>query len=583
MRVQAIDEGEATTLKFLEAAPGLNRFWLRLTSRADERLYGLGEQMSYFDLKGRLYPLWSSEPGVGRDPLTAVTQAANRASGSGGDYYTVNYPQPTYVSSDKYLVHLEASAYMAFDFRRADATELCAWQLPEFLRIEGADSFPALSGRVKTLFGAQPPLPAWVDDGVILGVQGGTDAILQKLEAARALGIPVAALFCQDWEGRRITSFGKRLMWDWRWNEREYPRLPEVIRELRGQGVRFLGYCNPYLAVDGSLYREGAARNAFVKNPAGEDYIVDFGEFYCATVDLTSPDACRWYKGVLTRNMLGFGLDGWMADFGEYLPADARLADGTTGEISHNRWPTLWAKLNYEVLAEAGRLSDALFFMRSGFTGAQQYCPLLWAGDQSVDFSRHDGLISVACGALSSGMVGNGQYHSDIGGYTSLYGMRRTAELMIRWAEMGAFFSAMRTHEGNRPDENLQYYAEPEAGRVLARMAKVFMALTPYRRAAHAEAPGLIRPAFFAGEGDPVLHGLQDQFLCGPDLMVAPVWHEGARERRLYLPEGRWIHLFTGEQFSGGWVDAGAPPGCPPAFYRAGSRYAQLFEGIRAL
>lgn len=85
--------------------------------------------------------------------------------------------------------------------------------------------------------------------------------------------------------------------------------------------------------------------------------------------------------------------------------------------------------------------------MRAGGTGSQKYCTLLWAGDQSVDFSRHDGLCTVICAALSSGMVGCGLNHCDIGGYTSLFDNCRTKEVFLRWAEMAAFMPVMRTHE----------------------------------------------------------------------------------------------------------------------------------------
>lgn len=84
--------------------------------------------------------------------------------------------------------------------------------------------------------------------------------------------------------------------------------------------------------------------------------------------------------------------------------------------LLHNAWPRLWAEVNARAVAEAGRTGDVLFFMRSGFSGVQRYCPLLWGGDQSVDFSRHDGLPSAICAALSSGLVGNPYHHSDIGG-----------------------------------------------------------------------------------------------------------------------------------------------------------------------
>ena len=92
---------------------------------------------------------------------------------------------------------------------------------------------------------------------------------------------------------------------------------------------------------------------------------------------------------------------------------------------------------------------DAVFFMRAGFSGVQAHCPLLWAGDQSVDFTRHDGIGTVITAALSAGLVGNAYSHSDCGGYTSLHGNVRTVELMQRWCELAAFAPVMRSHEGN--------------------------------------------------------------------------------------------------------------------------------------
>ena len=123
--------------------------------------------------------------------------------------------------------------------------------------------------------------------------------------------------------------------------------------------------------------------------------------------------------------MLDFGVRGWMADFGEYLPTDdVYLANGVDAKIMHNAWPALWAEVNAKGVAERGLTDEVTFFMRAGGTGTQKYCPMLWAGDQCVDFSRHDGLNTVICGALSSGLLGNAYHHSDIGGYTSLFGNR---------------------------------------------------------------------------------------------------------------------------------------------------------------
>ena len=210
--------------------------------------------------------------------------------------------------------------------------------------------------------------------------------------------------------------------------------------------------------------------------------------------------------------------------------------------LMHNAWPAMWAKVNADAVAGAGRKGDILYFMRAGYTGVQAHCPLLWAGDQSVDFSRHDGLQTVICGALSSGMLGNAYHHSDIGGYTSLFGNRRTPELFQRWAEMAAFTPVMRTHEGNRPDENFQFWQDEAVLAHFARMTRIYVALAPYVRRLSAEAANrglpLQRPLFLHFEGDPEAYEIQDQYLYGEDLLVAPVHEAGCDEWEPYLPAG---------------------------------------------
>ena len=82
-------------------------------------------------------------------------------------------------------------------------------------------------------------------------------------------GIKVSGLWCQDWCGKRVTSFGKRLQWDWHYHKEMYPNLPRHIEELHARGIRFLGYINPYLVKDGELYAEGKKRGVFAKRPTG--------------------------------------------------------------------------------------------------------------------------------------------------------------------------------------------------------------------------------------------------------------------------------------------------------------------------
>lgn len=179
--------------------------------------------------------------------------------------------------------------------------------------------------------------------------------------------------------------------------------------------------------------------------------------------------------------MLDFGMDGWMADFGEYLPTDdIFLSNGEPAKYLHNHWPVLWAQVNAEAVAARDKTGDAIFFMHAGGAGSQRYCQLLWAGDQSVDFSRHDGLNTVITGALSAGLLGNAYHHSDIGGYTSLFKNRRTQELFDRWVDMATSTPFMRTHEGNRPSENFQFDQTASSLEHLAHMTRIHDYLAPY-------------------------------------------------------------------------------------------------------
>lgn len=570
--------------------PALNRLWLNTVGEAGERLWGGGEQMSYVDMAGRRFPMWTSEPGVGRDKSTVLTFQCDRDHRSGGDYWNTNYPQPTYLSSRRYALHVDTTAYSCFDFRDADAPAIEVWEIPARIELFAATRFADLVTQLSTRFGRQPLLPEWAYSGAILGLKDGANSF-DRMEKIIAAGAVVTGLWCEDWVGLRVTSFGKRLFWDWKANEARYPHLRQKIAELNERGIRFLGYVNPYLAVDGSLYVEAAeAGYLALKLDADEPYLVDFGEFDCGIVDFTNPAAADWFADrVIGREMLDFGLSGWMADFGEYLPTDVRLFDGTDGMLAHNAWPTIWAEVNARAIASRGKTGDALFFMRAGFSGVGAYCPLLWAGDQSVDFTRHDGIGTVIRGALSSGLVGNAYHHSDLGGYTSLYDNVRTAELLMRWSELSAFSPVMRSHEGNRPDTNLQLDGNAEVLAHFVAMTKVHAALAPCvaelcREAAATGLP-LQRPLFLDYEDDAGCWGVETQFAYGRDLIVAPVIEAGAARWSAYLPAGaEWRHVWSGETFAGGdTVEVAAPIGQPPVFYRTDSAHAALFAGLATL
>ena len=566
------------------ALSGHDRITVDVLLAPDDVLWGGGEQMSYLALNGRTFPIWTSEPGVGREPGTPLTdQASADGSFAGGDYWTTNYPEPTVLCSGGWALSLANAEYVELDAREPGRLRVHVWS--GAVTIDLFEGAPAdLTRQLGARFGPRQALPEWALGGAIVGLKQG-EASFERLEALIEAGAAISGLWCEDWVGIRETSFGRRLFWDWQWNADRYPDLPARIAALKARGIRFLGYVNPYLAVDGPLYPEAAAKGFFARClDSDEPYAVDFGEFHAGVVDFTNPDAAAWFaEEVIGKRMLDFGLDGWMADFGEYLPTDLRLYSGDPMQ-EHNRWPVRWAEVNARAVASRGRTGDVLWFMRAGHTGVQAHCPLLWAGDQSVDFSRHDGIGTVITAALSSGLVGNAFSHSDVGGYTSLFGNVRTEELILRWYELGAFSPVMRTHEGNRPDDNLQIDSNAELIDGFVRWSKVHARLAPYVRhlVAEAQATGLPaqRALFLHYPEDRETFTIQDQFLYGADLMVAPVIEAGAVTRTVYLPQGDWRHVWSGVDFAAGWHDVPAPIGEPPVFYRRTSSFAPLFAEL---
>lgn len=582
-RLAAALDGARLTLTALS---GHDRLTLDIVLGEGDILWGGGEQMSHLVLNGRTFPVWTSEPGVGREPGTPLTDRAS-ADGSfaGGDYWTTNYPEPTVLSSGGWALSVANSDYVELDAREAGRLRIHVWSGEVAIDLFAGTPVDCVR-QLGARFGPRHALPDWALGGAIVGLKQG-EASFERLDRLIAAGAAITGLWCEDWVGIRETGFGRRLFWDWQWNPARYPDLPARIAALKARGIRFLGYVNPYLAADGPLFAQAAARGFLARRlDCDEPCLVDFGEFHAGVVDFTHPAAAAWFaEEVIGQRMLDFGLDGWMADFGEYLPTDLRLHDGDPMR-EHNRWPVRWAEVNARALAARGRIGEVLWFMRAGHTGVQAYCPLLWAGDQSVDFSRHDGIGTVVTAALSSGLVGNAFSHSDVGGYTSLFGNVRTEELMLRWCELGAFSPVMRTHEGNRPDDNLQIDSTPALIAGFVRWSRVHAALAPYVRhlVAEAQATGLPaqRALFLHDPGDREGLTIQDQYLYGADLLVAPVIEAGASARRVYLPAGAWRHLWSGAACAPGWHDIPAPLGEPPVFYRPASRFAALFESLRA-
>ena len=572
-----------------EEKPGVNRYWLTFVTNPKEHIYGCGETYSELDLKGQNVRIWVAEhQNTGRISKKIIKEkllGKHPDKKLSFDKYESYYAQPTFVSSDKYYVHCDINAYSEFDFTDAGKITLYFQEPPVIITDSGQD-FAEVSRKLTGLLGRQKALPDWLYDGVILGIQEGTDVVDAKIKKAKEAGVPVVGVWCQDWSGCRRTGFGYQVMWNWEWDQELYPGLDKKIAEWKEEGVRFLGYINPFIAIEKDLYAYASEHGYCVQDREGKDYLVTITTFPAAMVDFTNPEAYEWYKGLIKENMIGLGMGGWMADFGEYLPIDAVLYSGEDPAIIHNQWPAIWAKMNQEAVAECGKEGQVFFFTRAGHTGTIAHSHMMWTGDQHVDWSIDDGLPAVIPATLSLAMSGYGIAHSDVGGYTTIMHMRRSKELLLRWEEMNVFSPLFRTHEGNQPVNNVQFDDDEELLAQLAKCGSMHVALKDYLQGLVAEeisdGTPVMRPLFYHYD-EAEAYTEKTEYLLGRDLLVAPVYEEGAKSRTIYLPSDGWVNIFDGKEYAGGHMIVEAPIGKPPVFVRKDSKdYEALMQVAQA-
>jgi alpha-glucosidase (family GH31 glycosyl hydrolase) len=577
--------------------PSYDRVYLTYASSPEERFFGFGAQYTYFDLKGHEVSIFIQEQGIGRGEQP-ITWAAGWRADAGGDPYTSGASVPHYVTSEMRSLFLENYEYSSFDLREDDRVQIEVFSPRMRGQILSGDTPSELIEQYTEYSGRMRPLPEWILNGAVVGLQGGTDKVLDVYDELEALDTPVAALWLQDWVGQRQTSFGTQLWWNWELDEDHYPGWDQLRERLKNDDVKLMTYIGPWFADDipkkkthdRNLFAEAAGKGYLVNDRAGEPYAVETTDFSAAFVDLSNPEAREWMKEVIKEELLGNGASGWMADFGEGLPYDSVLYSGADPRSYHNRYAEEWAEVNREAIREAGREKDVVFFNRSGYTGSPAESTLFWLGDQLVDWDEHDGIKSAVTGLQSSGLSGYSLEHTDIGGYTAidhpLLRYHRSKELLMRWTELAAFTVVFRTHEGNRPEVNYQVYSDQETLRHFSRFARVYAAWKPYRMelAEEAAETGLpvVRHPFIQYPEDPEVYGLEYQFMVGSELMVAPVLDPDEESVEVYLPAGRWVHLWSGRRYGsldkGVYETVGAPISEPAVFYKEGSDAGRRFK-----
>lgn len=548
-----------------------------------EHFFGGGIQLSHFDLKGHRIPIWSEEDGIGR--TDRPTSNLTKLVGAMGNKFTTHAAIPYFQSTQNRAVWLDTKgAYSVLDFTNPHQISLEVWSNTLSGSAWVGDNPLDLVEQYTAFSGRFAPLPNWAY-GFWLGAQGGSRQTKQILANLSAQNIYPTVLWIQDWEGKRKTKFGSQLQWNWRADTLAYPQFSQFCAQLNQQNIKVLGYINPFLSANTALCDTALARQYVVKNAQNQAYAIATTTRKAYLIDLTNPNACTWYKSIIKKNMIDAGLSGWMADYAEWLPTDAKLFSGQDAALYHNEYATDWAKLNRQAIDEANKTGEIVFFNRAGYSFANQYSTLFWLGDQTTDWGQNDGMQAALTGMLSGGISGIALNHSDIGGYTNIrlpfLKRQRSRQLLYRWLEMNTFMPILRTHEGLIPQHNAQIYSDTTTMQFAKPLLSLHNQLKPYFEQLSNEATQygypVVRPLYLHYPTDTVTYTLQNEFLLGNDLLMAPVLTPNTNNIKVYFPDGEWINIYTKKTITGRcWQTIAAPLGQPAVYVKRQSTCESL-------
>ena len=350
--------------------------------------------------------------------------------------------------------------------------------------------------------------------------------------------------------GSGYTSIGKR-RYVFTWNRDKFPAPRDAIEKFKRSNARVVVNLKPCLLDDHPAYAEVAGRGAFVNDAStGKPCIGQFWDGEGAHIDFTHPEGIRWWQQGLRKEVLDYGIDAGWNDNNEYeIWDDSGASHGFGRALPIRRSRPLHALLMTRATAEAQaahRPGERVYTVtRAGPPGIQRYAQT-WSGDNTTSWHTLRWNLRMGLTMSLSGMFNTGH---DVGGF---FGPVPDPELLVRWTQNGVFSPRFIMNSWKEGGETNTPWLHPEALPAIREAIRFRYRLMPYlytlyRRAAASGEP-IIRPLFYDFEGDPRAYADCDDFMCGPQLLVANVVEPGQRERRVYLPQGveGWYDFRTG-------------------------------------
>ena len=476
-----------------------------------ERLYGCGESFTRLDKRGQKLVLWTYDAYSAQTPL-------------------MYKPVPFFMSSRGYGVFVHTSSPLTFDLGHSHDGAAVIYlgddQLDLFFFFgspkEVLSEYTALTGRA-------PVPPLWTF-GLWMGRQsysseGEVREVARELRARR---IPSDVIHLDTgW-----TEVPNRC--DFEFSRSRFENPKKMLSDLKAEGFRVSLWQLPYFNPKNRLHREAIEKDHVVSTASGEPPVDD------AVVDLSKPKAAEWYRQKLA-GPLGLGAAIFTADFGEAAPLSGMYASRKGGFHEHNLYPLRYNKAVAE--ATEAVTGNGAVFARSAWAGSQRY-PLHWGGDSE---NSDGGMAGTLRGGLSLGLCGFSFWSHFIGGFPNA----TPEDLYRRWLAFGVLSSHSRCH-GRPPTEPWEYgegFTDD-----FRRIVEMRYRLMPYvyaqAKLASLEGHPMLRTLFFEYPEDRTSWTVEDQYLFGTDILVAPLLEE-AQGRDVYLPPGLWTDYGSGETHEG--------------------------------
>lgn len=449
-------------------------------------------------------------------------------------------------SSGDFLIYNTTGGVLEYFIIMGDAQ---ADILEEYIWLTGPQEIPPLwsLGYIQSRYGYES--------------QAQAEEVVQQMRAA---DFPMDALVLDLYWFGNTNDMG-----DLGWDNTQFPDPEQMMEDFNDQGIKTILITEPYFTTNSDHYNTLVSNDYLATDASGDPYVLwGFWAGDAGLLDMTNASATDWMWQKY-HDRIEEGVGGWWTDLAEpeTHPDDMIHAAGSATEV-HNIYNLEWQKMLFEKY-DTYYPDERLFNLsRSGWAGMQRYNAFPWSGDIQRSFEGLQAQIPIMLGMSMSGV---GYMHSDIGGFT---GGDQDAELYTRWMQLGAFTPIMRAHGVGVPTEPI-YYDDDTQDRV-REMIQMRYQFIPYNYSLafdnYTIGLPLATPMNFFEPENELLANVNDQFLWGEAVLVAPVVQDDQTTKEVIFPSGNWYDFYDYQRYEGdGFYTVEAPIGKLPLFIKEGS------------